>query len=144
MRKISKYVLAYSMWFIDLLLAIWLLMISRWALLTIVTPLLIDPGHFLYPRRAEVMNAVYTLLLGIGWVTFMIITQKYYSFGARQGNLSKRFARITGLLLLCIFLVDSIFFYVHGFDANNWLRWLIISAELVLGVILILYGRKIA
>ena len=144
MRKITKYILAYSMWFVDLLLAIWLLIISRWALVAFVTPIIIDPTHFLYPKRAEVMDAVYILLLGIVWVTFMIITQRYYSVGARKGYLFKRFARITGLLFLCLFMVDSVFFYLQGFDANNRLRWLIILAELVLGVILILYGRKIA
>jgi uncharacterized membrane protein len=131
------------MWFVDLLLAAWLLIISRWALVAFVTPLIIDPTHFLFPKRAEVMDAVYLLVLGIAWVAFMIFSQKYYSKGTRKGNLFKRFARITGLLFLCIFIVDFTFFYLQGFDANNWVRWLIISTELVLGLILILYGRKI-
>jgi hypothetical protein len=143
MRKISKYILAYSMWFVNLGLATFIFFIGRMALLA-VTPLLLDPEHFLYPKRAEVMDAIFTLLIGIGWVTVMVITQKYYSVGARKGNLFKRFARITGLLFLCLFIVDSILFYLQGFDANKWLRWLIISAELVVGLILFLYGRKIA
>ncbi|MBN1304935.1 MAG: hypothetical protein JXA13_10910 [Anaerolineales bacterium] len=143
MRKISKKILAYSMWVVDLLLAAWLLIISRWALVAFVTPIIIDPTHFLFPKRAEVMDAVYLLLLGIGWVAFMIFSQKYYSVGARKGNLFKRFARITGLLFLCIFIVDSTFFYLQGFTTDSWVRWLIIFVELVLGIILILYGRKI-
>ena len=72
-----------------------------------------------------------------------ISSQKYYAFAARQGNLFKRFARITGFLLLIIFIVDSAFFFLQGFETEDWSRLLIISVELVLGVILVLYGRKI-
>ena len=143
MQKISTKILAYSMWFIDLLLAAWLLWISRWALFAFVTPVIMDPTHYLFPKIVDVMDAVYLLLLGIAWVAFMIYSQKYYAFGARKGNLFKRFARMTGLLLLCIFIVDSAFFYLQGFDTDDWLRLLIISAELVLGLILTLYGRNI-
>jgi hypothetical protein len=143
MQKISTQILAYSMWFVDLMLAAWLLIICRWVLFAFVTPIIMDPTHYLFPKIVDVMDAVYLLLLGIAWVAFMIFSQKYYSVGVRKGNLFKRFARITGLLFLCLFMVDSTFFYLQGFDSDNWVRWLIISVELVLGLILILYGRNI-
>ena len=56
----------------------------------------------------------------------------------------KRFARVTGPILMCIFLVDLILFGLQGFGGGDWLRWLILSAELVLGLMLILYARKTA
>jgi hypothetical protein len=45
-------------------------------------------------------------------------------------------------MLLCIFILDWILFWLQGFDAKDWLRWLILSAELVIGLILVLYSRK--
>lgn len=129
------------MWFIDLGLATWLLFIARTALL-VVPALIFNPGNFQYPKRAEVADKVFVILLGIGWLTFMIITQEYYSSGIKKGDLAKRFARITGPLLLCIFFVDSILFWIQGYAANNWLRLLIIIAELVVGLILVIYARK--
>ena len=143
MRKISTKILAYSLWFVDLLLATWLFYISRWVLYIFVTPIIMDPTHYLFPKIVDVMDAVFFLLLGIAWVAFMIYSQKYYAVAARKGNLFKRFARITGFLLLFIFIIDSTFFFLQGFETEDWSRLLIISVELVLGLILVLYGRKI-
>jgi len=96
----------------------------------------------MYPKRAEVMDTVFTLLLGMGWLAFIVITLEYYQPGAHKRNLIKRFATVTGPLVLCIFIVDSILFFLQGMDANNWFRLLIISVELVVGIILVIYSRK--
>ncbi len=141
MRNFFKIILAYCLWFVDLVLAAWLVFIARTALFA-VPALFFHPGTIVYPKRAEVMDTVFTLLLGMGWLAFIIISLEYYQPGAHKGNLIKRFARITGPLVLCIFIVDSILFLLQGIYADNWFRLLIISVELVVGIILVVYSRK--
>ena len=141
MRNIFKIILTYCLWFVDLLLAGWLAFIGRTALLA-APALFFHPGTIMYPKRAEVMDTVFTLLLGMGWLAFIVITLEYYQPGAHKENLIKRFATVTGPLVLCIFIVDSILFFQQGVDANNWVRLLIISVELVVGIILVIYSRK--
>jgi phosphoglycerol transferase MdoB-like AlkP superfamily enzyme len=88
------------------------------------------------------MDTVFTLLLGIGLLAFLVITQEYYLKGVQQGDLIERFARVSGPIFLGIFIVDSILFFMQGFDPSNWYRFLIILAELVVGIILIIISRK--
>ena len=129
------------MWIIDLGLAAWFAFITRTVLFA-VPAVLFHPGNFQFPKRAEVMDKVFTLLLGIGLLTFLVITQEYYQKGVQKGNLIERFARITGPIFLGIFIVDSILFYMQGFELTNWYRLLIILAELVFGILLVMYSRK--
>ena len=141
MRKFLKYVLTYSLWIINFGLAAWLAFITRTVLFA-VPSLLFHPGNFQFPKRAEVMDKLFTILLVIGLITFLVITQEYYLKGVKKGDLIERFARITGPIFIGIFIVDSILFYMQGIDPSNWYRLLIILAELALGILLIIYSRK--
>lgn len=140
-NKVLKYVFAYGMWFVNLGLATWLLFITR-SVLLVVPALLFDPGDYFYPGRVETVDKVFTLLLGIGWLAFMVITEEYFRAGVLKENLTKRVAKVTGSVLLCIIVVDSILFGLQGFDGIDWLRWLILLTELIIGLILVLYSRK--
>ena len=95
-------------------------------------------------KTAQLIDQVFTILLGLGWLALFVLTEGYYRAGALQENLLKRFARVTGPILMCIFLVDLILFGLQGFGGGDWLRWLVLSAELVLGLMLILYARRTA
>jgi hypothetical protein len=141
MRNFFKYVLTYSLWLINFGLTAWLAFITRTVLFA-VPSLFFHPGNFQFPKRAEVMDKGFTILLGIGLLTFLVISQEYYLKGARKGDLIERFARFTGPIFLGIFIVDSILFYMQGIDANNWYRLMIILTELVLGILLVIYSRK--
>jgi hypothetical protein len=141
MSKAFRYAIAYGMWFVDLGLSAWLFYVSRTALLTYLA-LFYEEGDFRYTKRADLTDNIFTLLLGLGWLALIVLTEGYYRAGARTENLMKRFARVTGPILMCIFLVDLILFGLQGFGGGDWLRWLILSAELVIGVTLILYNRK--
>ena len=141
MQNFFKYVLTYSLWIIDFGLAAWLAFITRTVLFS-VPAVFFHPGNFQFPNRAEVMDTVFTILLGIGLLSFLVITQEYYLKGVKNGDLIERFARITGPVFLGIFIVDSILIYLQGFDLNNWYRLLIIMVELIIGLILIIYSRK--
>ena len=141
MSKVFKYVIAYGMWFVDLGLATWLFYISRTALLAFLA-LSYDQADYQYPMRADVADKIFTLLLGIGWLAFMVITEEYFRAGAHKESLMKRFARVTGSILLTIFFLDLTLFWLQGIEGGDWLRWLILSAELVIGLVLVLYGKK--
>ncbi|HSR33637.1 MAG TPA: hypothetical protein VLY63_23980 [Anaerolineae bacterium] len=141
MSKVFKYAVAYGMLFVDMGLAAWLLIMSRTALLTFLA-LSYEPGAFRHLKRAQVIDQVSTVLLGLGWLALFVFAEGYYRAGALEEGLVKRFARITGPILLCIFAVDLILFWLQGIGGHDWLRWLIFLAELIVGSVLVVHGRK--
>ena len=140
MSKVIKYVIAYGMWIVDLGLSIWLLFISRTVLLGLLS-LFSNPGDFQYPKMVDLFDRVFVVVLGLGWLVFSIITEEYYRAGALKENTLKRFARVTGPILLCVFIVDLMLFWLQGTGGENWLRWLILAAELGLGLAMVVSGR---
>lgn len=141
MNKVIKYAIAYGMWIADLGLAIWLFFISRTSLVGILA-LFYEPGDLAYSHAVDVIEKVISIILGLGWLAFSIVTEDYYRTGALEGNLLKRFARVTGPVLLCIFIVDLMLFWLVGIGGDNWLRWLILAAELGIGIVLVVAGKK--
>jgi hypothetical protein len=77
----------------------------------------------------------------LGWLGLFIFAECYYRAGALEEGLVKRFARVTGPILLCVFAVDLILFWLQGIG-GDWLRWLILLAELIVGSVLVVYGKK--
>ena len=136
MTKVLNYLLAYVLWVVDLALGLWLLLISRTVFLDILA-LSFKESSWVYSRRVDFADKVFLLVLGLGWLIFMIITEHYYRASALTGELPQRFAWVTGLLLLCIFVIDMLMFWVQGVGNNNWLRWLILAAELGIGIVLL-------
>ena len=82
------------------------------------------------------------VLLGLGWLALFVFAEGYYRAGALEEGLVKRFARVTGPILLGIFVADLILFWLQGIGYDDWLRWLILLAELIIGSVLVVYGRK--
>ena len=143
MSKVLRYVVAYGMWLVDLALSVWLFVLSRSALVAFLARSY-QQGDFRYSKMAKAADEVFTVLLGIGWLGLIILTEEYYRRGAIDEGLTKRFARVTGPILLVAFVVDLLLFWLQGFGGAGWLRWLILAAELVLGVSLVRCGRRSA
>jgi len=140
MAKIIKYLGAYVMWVADLGLTLWLAYLGREALLDILA-LFYPQGNFAYVYAAKFADKAFAILLGISWLVFMIATEAYFRAGVSKGDLLKRSARVTGLVLLCIFIVDLILFWIQNGGNANWLRWLILAAELGIGIILVVSAK---
>ena len=140
MAKIIKYAGAYTLWIADLGLTFWLIFISRTVFLDIFA-LFYKEGAWVYSRRVDLADKVFLLILGLGWLVFMIVVEAYFRAGALGDDLLKRFARVTGPVLLCIFSVDLILFWLQGVGGDNWLRWFILATELGLGIALISSAR---
>jgi len=140
MTRIIKYLGAYALWVVDLGLAFWLIFISRTVFLGIFA-LFYKPGAWLYSRRVDLADKVFLLILGLGWLVFMIVVEAYFRAGALGDDLLQRFARVTGPVLLGIFGVDLILFWLQGVGGGNWLHWLILAAELGIGIALLVAAR---
>jgi hypothetical protein len=94
-----------------------------------------------YAYRVDFIDKMYVVLLGLAWLTFMIILEQSFRTSALTEKLPRRFARATGVLLLSIFVVDLILLWIHGVEGGSWLRWLVLAAELGIGIALITAGK---
>jgi len=144
MANIVKYVIAYLAWVVDLALTLWLLFISRTAFLGIFALSYKGGPSFyaqlVYGRRVDLADKFFSILLGLGWLAFMIAAEAYFRAGAAD-NLFLRFSRVTGPVVLAIFVVDVILLWVQGVGGGDWLRWLILAAELGIGIALLKLAR---
>jgi hypothetical protein len=140
MAKIIKYAIAYLLWIADLGLALWLLFLSRIVLLDIFA-LFYKEGAWAYSRRVDFADKVFLVILGLGWLVFMIVVEAYFRAGALRDDLLKRFARVTGPVLLGIFSLDLILAWIQRVGEGDWLRWLILAAELGFGIFLFVSAR---
>jgi hypothetical protein len=141
MNKVFKYAIAYGMWIVDLGLAFWFVYMTRTGLLGIFA-LFYQAGEWEYAKAVNLTDRVSTILLGLGWLAFSIVVEDYYRKGLGKGNLMKCIARVTGPVLLGLFVVDLILFWLQGIGSDNWLRWLILAGELGIGIALFVSGKK--
>jgi len=141
MNKVIRYTIAYGMWIADLGLSAWLFFISRTGFLATLA-LFYEPGDLQYSHAANLIDKIFTVVLGLGWLVFSIVTEEKYRTSAPEENLLKCFAKYTGPVLLCIFFVDLMLFWLGGIGGDNWLRWLILAAELGIGIALVLSGKS--
>jgi uncharacterized membrane protein len=140
-NKSARYVTAYLMWLIGLLLGLWLAIISRDDFLGILAQFYIRDSPT-YLQRAKFFDKAFIVVLGLLWLIFMIASEEYYRNAAARGKLLKRFANLTGLLLLFIFVVDLILFWLQGVSTGDWFRWLVLTGELVIGIVFLLFSRS--
>lgn len=140
MAKIIKYVGAYLMWIVDLGLSFWLILMSRTVFLGLLA-LSYKGGNLVYAQRVDFADKVFSILLGLGWLVFMIIVEAYFRAGASRDDLLKRFASITGPVVLGIFGVDLVLFWLQGVGGGGWLRQSVLAAELGMGIILLMLAR---
>src|SRR5215211_1058351 len=145
MVQIIKYVGAYLMWITNLGLTFWLILISRTVFLGIFA-LLYKGGPSLYAQlvyghRVDFADKLFSIMLGLGWLAFMIAVEAYFRAGAANDDLFVRFARVTGPVVLSIFVVDLILFWLQGVGGGNWIRWLMLAAELGVGIALLVSVR---
>ena len=141
MATIIRYVVAYLMWIADLGLMFWLIFISRTVFLDIFA-LSYKGGsssyaQLVYSQHVDFADKLFSIMLGLGWLAFMIAVEAYFRAGAADDDLLVRFARVTGPVLLGIFIADLLLFWLQGVGGGDWLRWLILAAELGMGITLL-------
>ena len=140
MKKVITYVFAYVMWIVDLGLALWFAYLCRTDLLSIFA-LFYQKENAYFRGMANVIDRVFLLILGLGWLAFMIFVEQYYRVGIRKKNLLVRITSVTGPLVLAVFVANLILFWVKGIGRYDWLSWLILAVELGVGIALIGPGK---
>ncbi|MBN1250184.1 MAG: hypothetical protein JXC32_21145 [Anaerolineae bacterium] len=141
MRKhIWGEVLVYVLWAIVLALGIWVLLLSRNAVLSVFSMLDTEATTAREGRRTT-LDRFYIIGAGLAWLALMVLSEFYFRNGLRRGQLLQRFARILGIELLLLFIIDAVLLLVIGVSATTWLRWLILGGELVLGVACLTFAR---
>ena len=134
-----NYLLVYFVWTIVLALGIWLLLLSHTAFLNVAALYAQDSLE----RAWQIRSLEKFSILGMGLVCLiiMIVSEFYFRHGARRGYLFQRFARILGTEMLLLFVVDAVLLAAQGLRSGIWSRWLILGAELVLGIVLRVFAR---
>ena len=140
MKKAINYVLAYIFWVFDFCLALLLFFRFRTLILDLLLTLG-DPTNWAYTQRINAIDRFLVVVLGIGWLVFMIVVEEYFRTGVPQGLLLKRFARITAPVLLILFANDLLLVIVQGISKTGWLQWLALVVELGAGIGLLAYNR---
>lgn len=141
MSKVFRYAAAYGLWILGIGLAFWLFYLSRTSLIGIFA-LFYEQGEWQYTKTVNLVDRIITVVFGLGWLVYTIVTEDKYRKGALKGDSLKGFARFTGPVLLAIFVVDLVLFWLQGIGSDNWLRWLILASELGIGITMVLSGKK--
>jgi hypothetical protein len=140
MKKVLNFAFAYILWIFDIGLALLLFFRSR----TLVLDILIlfgNPNNWQYSQIINLIDRFLVVILGLGWLVFMIFVEEYFRTGVSRGELLKRFARITAPVLLSLFVVDLILSRLQGIDSGNWLQWLALAVELGAGTGLLVLSK---
>jgi hypothetical protein len=101
-----------------------------------------DESQFLLIRQARFFDLVVPLVLWLLWFGFSIVVEEYYRKGAEKHVLWQRFAKVTGVLLLLIFIVDFCQNLMLGITVVGWLHWLLTALELLVGIALVIASRS--
>lgn len=140
MKKYFNYFLAYTLWFFDICLALLLFFRLR----NLVLGLLIvlgDPTNWAYRQRINAIDRFLVVILGVGWLIFMIVVEEYFRTGVPGGALLKRFAKVTAPVLLFLFAADLLLILIQGIESGSWLQWLALVVELGAGIGLLLFYK---
>lgn len=142
MRKsIVRDLSAYLLWAVVLALGIWLLLLSRNAVLAVFSALSTNTTTT-GAGQLETLDKFYSIAAGILWLALMIVSELYFRSGARRGVLLPSFARVIGAELLLLFVVDTVLLVIIGFAAATLWRWLILTAEISLAIVCLRFARS--
>jgi hypothetical protein len=138
----ASLLLAYLLWIVTLALGAWFAVIGREAFETYLGKYFIqEQGQFLLSRQARFWDLTVAVVLWLLWFVMMIITEEYYRRGVPKKTVWRRFAKVTGILLILIFVADLCQNLMLGIGTVGWLRWLLTVIELVAGVALTYLSR---
>jgi hypothetical protein len=141
MKKFINYVIAYIMWIVDIGLALLLFILSRNALLRFLG-LFYKQGSPQYNYSVSFIDKIFSIALGLVWLAFVIFTEQYFRKGVTKETLFRQITRVTGSLLLGIFVVNLILQWLPGVSSNYWMNWFILATELVIGITLVVFSKK--
>lgn len=139
--KFVNYGVSYLLWLVTLLFGLWLVFISRNTWLAVLGFWFIQGS----PTRAQqsgFFDKILLMVLGFAWLILMVATEAYFRKGVKIKQLFPRFAKVSGPILLIIFMVDAFLGVVQGLAIIGWYRLVVILIELVAGILLVRCGWR--
>ena len=131
--------MVYLYWVVLIALGFWFLVLSREAFLTASAYYAGD--SFVRGWQARFLDKIFVLFVGVGVLVFFYATEGYLRAGVEKGDVLRRFAKVSGGMILAVFVVDLVLLLLQNLT-GVWLRWVVIVAELGLGVGLSWIGRR--
>ena len=139
-KRWFDYVLFYLLWTVLIALGFWFLILSRETFLTAAAYYAGD--SFVRGWQTRFYDKVFFLFVGIAVLVFIYATEGYLRAGIEKHDMLRRFFKTSGWVLLAIFVMDLILLFLQQFAGGAWLRWVVLVAELGLGIGLSWMGRR--
>ena len=140
MNKVIRIITIYIIWIVDLILAFVLMLISRTLFLRILA-LFYQPGNLAYGYKVGFADKVFSTIVGLIWLAYAIVSESYLRANALKENPLNLFAKLTGPVMLCLFIVDLILLWLQGIGNSGWTHWLILAVELGIGAGLLIFAK---
>lgn len=138
-RSWLVYVGTYLAWAVVVALGFWLLILSRQVFLQVAARYVGD--DIVRGWQVRFYDKVFFIIVALFVLALFTLTEAYLRQGIKRRNVVQRFAKISSVELLLLFVLDVVLMLLYGFGASGWSRWLILMAELALGVVFYLIGR---
>lgn len=134
------HVLVYLLWMLLVALGFWFLILSREVFLTAAAYYAGDSVTRGWQIRFY--DKIFFLFVGLLLLVFIYVTENYLRAGIEKHVVLRRFAKVTGWVLLVIGGTDVLLLFLQQFVGATLLRWVVIAAEVGLGVGLSWIGRR--
>ena len=139
----SEYILAYALLAVTLGLGAWFVITSQNTFEVFLGGFYIkEENQFLLARQARFFDIIFPLVLWISWFIMLIVVEEYYRKGVEKHSLIKRFMKVTGVLLILLFVSDLFLTLMLGLTATGWLRVLLMIIELLAGIAFLILSRS--
>jgi hypothetical protein len=139
-RNWLVYVVTYLAWAVVVALGFWLLLVSRQVFLHGAARYVGD--DIVRGWQARFYDKVFLVVAAAFVLALFTLSESYLRNGIARRNVLQRFAKITSIELLLLFVLDAVLVLLQGVSVNGWLRWFFVAAELVAGIVLLFVGRR--
>ncbi len=133
-KKVILVIFYILAWVADMLLAGWLVLDRiYYRAFRGTLSVLFGEENIVVQWQIRAADRFIAVILGIGWLVFMIVLEESFRKAMSDGTLLRKFIRVTAVLLLIILAADLVMAYVQGFQLP-WSVWLVMALELIFGV----------
>jgi hypothetical protein len=138
---LAGYVLALVMWAVVVALGIWVFLVGHTAFVSFIATRVTQDSTSGFWQYAA-LERFFIVGVGLAWLVIVTLSEPYLRHGVERGRLFRRFARIAGPALLLLFAADALLLVLQGMHPGLWTRWLLLAAELGLGIALVVAARS--
>lgn len=135
-----SHILVYLLWTLLVALGFWFLILSREVFLSAAAYYVGDSVTRGWQIRFY--DKIFFLFVGLLLLIFIYVVENYLREGIEKHTILRRFAKIAGWVLLLIAAADVLLLFLQGLVGAGSLRWVVIAAEVGLGVGFSWIGRR--